>query len=351
MKDLNSLLRKNIQSFESYHCQRQEHDNKNFKIYLDSNENPYNSSVNRFPDAQQKEIKKKFSLLKRIHPDCIFVGNGANETIDIVYRCFCEPRVDNVVAIEPTVGLYKSYADINDVEYRKVCLEDKFLLSAEKVLDACDDNTKVIWLCSPNDPTGNELDRNEIESIIECFDGIVVIDNAYADFSHTQPISNELHKYPNLIILNTFDYAWGCAGLHVATAIAYPEIIETFNKVRHPYGINTLSQERILQQLANHWDVDKWVSMLLMERDNMIEAFKLLPSCEEVYPTDANFFLTQMTKANDIYNYLKDNGIIVYNCSDMPLCKDCLRISVGSKSENAELISVLRRYDEQNDNI
>ncbi len=347
MKDLNSLLRKNIQSFNSYFCQRKAHDNKSNKIYLDANENPYNAPLNRYPNTEQKEIKNKLSLLKRVQPNCIFVGSGTNETIDIIYRCFCEPRIDNVVVIEPTCGLYKSYADINDVEYRKVALDNNFQLSADNVLDACDDKTKVIWICSPNDPTGNELDRKEIENIIQCFDGIVVVDNAYADFSHVQPMNGELHKYPNLIILDSFDHAWGCAALQLATAYAYPEIINVFNKVRYPYSINTLSQERFLQQLANHWDVDKWISMLLMERNNMIEAFKLLPSCEEVYPTDANFFLVKMTNANDIYRFLTDKGIMIYNCSDMPLCNDCLRISVGSKSENAELISALRKYDEQ----
>ncbi len=350
MDTLNSLLRKNIQNFKSHYCQRKVSDNKSNKIYLDANENPYNAPLNRYPDTQQKEIKGKLSLLKRLHPDCIFIGSGANETVDMVYRCFCEPRIDNVVAIEPTSGLYKSYADINDVEYRKASLDNNFRLVAGNVLDVCDDNTKVIWICSPNDPTGNELDRNEIEKIIKGFNGIVVVDNAYADFSHVQPMSSELHKYPNLIILDSFNHAWGCAALQLATAYAYPEIIDVFNKVRYPYDINTLSQERIIQQLVNHWDVDKWVSMLLMERNNMIEAFKLLPSCEEVYPTDANFFLAKMTKADDICSFLKDRGIMIFNCSDMPLCKDCLRISVGSKSENAELISALRKYDEQNDN-
>lgn len=207
-----------------------------------------------------------------------------------------------------------------------------------------------MWLCSPNNPTGNELDRGEVEKVLQEFEGIVVVDEAYSDFSHVQPLRLELHKHPNLIVLNTFSKAWGCAGLRLGMAFAYPEIIEAFNKVKYPYNVNILTQERIRQQLDNHWDVDKWVSILLMERENMVEAFKLLHSCKKVYPTDANFFLAKMENADVIYQYLKDNGIIVRNRSNVALCEDCLRITVGSKSENAELLSVLRKYDEQNDN-
>ena len=350
MKDLNLLLRKNIQDLEPYSCARNEYSGKGTKVFLDANENPYNSPINRYPDPLQKDIKEKISRLKRVHPECIFLGNGSDEAIDLVYRCFCEPRIDNVVAIEPTYGMYKVCADINDVEYRKVLLDENFQLSANHILNSCDEHTKVVWLCSPNNPTGNELDRGEVEKILQEFEGIVVVDEAYSDFSHVQPLRLELHKHPNLIVLNTFSKAWGCAGLRLGMAFAYPEIIEAFNKVKYPYNVNILTQERIRQQLDNHWDVDKWVSILLMERENMVEAFKLLHSCKKVYPTDANFFLAKMENADVIYQYLKDNGIIVRNRSNVALCEDCLRITVGSKSENAELLSVLRKYDEQNDN-
>lgn len=344
MKPLNELIRKNIQNLEPYSCARTEFKGNNAKVFLDANENPYNSPYNRYPDPLQTELKKQIAELKKVPADCIFLGNGSDEAIDIVYRCFTEPQKDNVVAIEPTYGMYQVCAAINNVEYRKVRLNSNFQLSADDILSACDINTKVIWICSPNNPTGNALQREEIIKVITGFSGIVVVDEAYSDFCTQKPLRNELYKYPNLIVLNTFSKAWGCAGLRLGMAFAYPEIIEVFNKVKYPYNINLLTQQNITKMLERRYDVEKWVNILLAERDRVIEAFKLLPACEKVYPTDANFFLAKMTDAIAAYNHLKNKGIIVRNRTNVALCENCLRITIGSKSENSELLAALRSF-------
>lgn len=344
MKDLESLVRKNILRLQPYSCARNEYSGNAAKVFLDANENPYNSPLNRYPDPLQNGLKAKISKIKGIRPDCIFLGNGSDEAIDLVYRCLTEPRKDNVVAIEPTYGMYKVCADINDVEYRSVTLGDGFSLSSEKLLAACDANTKVIWLCSPNNPTGNELQRDEVEKVLKGFDGIVVVDEAYSDFSSLPPMRLQLDKYPNMIVLNTFSKAWACAGLRLGMAFARNEIIDIFNKVKYPYNINILTQEKVSSMIDDVYDVEKWVRILIHERDRVMEAFTQLPTCEKVYPTDANFFLAKMNDANAVYEHLKQNGIIVRNRTTVTLCENCLRITIGSKTENNELLSVLRQY-------
>ncbi len=344
MKDLESLVRKNILRLQPYSCARNEYSGNAAKVFLDANENPYNSPLNRYPDPLQRGLKAKISKIKGIRPDCIFLGNGSDEAIDLVYRCFTEPRKDNVVAIEPTYGMYKVCADINDVEYRSVTLGEGFSLSSERLLAACDANTKVIWLCSPNNPTGNELQRDEVEKVLKGFDGIVVVDEAYSDFSSLPPMRLQLGKYPNMIVLNTFSKAWACAGLRLGMAFARNEIIDIFNKVKYPYNINILTQEKVSSMIDDVYDVEKWVRILIHERDRVMEAFTQLPTCEKVYPTDANFFLAKMNDANAVYEHLKQNGIIVRNRTTVTLCEDCLRITIGSKTENNELLSVLRQY-------
>ena len=343
MKELKFLVRNNIMNLDSADCER---DNMQYKeILLDANENPYNSPLNRYPDTKQTQIKEKLSKIMRLMPDCMLLCNGIDEIIDLIYRCFAEPKTDNVVMIEPSCGLYKHYAKINDVELRKVELDESFQITANNILSACDDKTKVIWISSPNDPTGNELNREEINSLIDQFEGIVVLNESYSDFSKLESMRMELHKHPNLIILNSFSAAWGCAGLNIGIAFAFPEIIDILNKVKPIFNINTPTQELILKQLNNRYEIDKWINILLMERDRMVEAFKLLPDCEKVFHSDSNFLLIKMHNAKDIYRYLRANGIKVCDVSDMPLCNNCLRITIGSKSENSELLSVLRQYE------
>jgi histidinol-phosphate aminotransferase len=313
-------------------------------VFLDANENPYNAPFNRYPDPLQLELKAAISKVKGVPAECIFLGNGSDEAIDLPYRCFCEPGVDNVVAIEPTYGMYKVCADINNVEYRTVLLDEQYQTTADKLLAATDAHTKIIWLCTPNNPTGNCLVREEVIKVIEQFEGLVIVDEAYSDFSSQKTLRSELAKYPNLIVLNTMSKAWGCAAIRLGMAFASQDIIDIFNKVKYPYNVNQLTQQQALEALKDPYEVDQWVKILLQERSRMIEAFRELPICEKVYPTDANFFLAKMTDATKIYNYLVDHAIIVRNRHRVQLCQNCLRITIGTKTENNELVAALRQY-------
>ena len=343
MKTLQELTRPNIWSLAPYSSARNEYAGREAHVFLDANENPYNNPYNRYPDPLQLELKAAISKVKGVPVKNIFLGNGSDEAIDLPYRCFCRPGVDNVVAIEPTYGMYQVCADINDVEYRPVLLDDDFQITADRLLSACDKNTKLIWICSPNNPTGNNLVREEMIKVIEGFDGIVIVDEAYSDFSTQQSLRSELSKYPNLIVLNTMSKAWGCAAIRLGMAFASKDIIDLFNKVKYPYNINLLTQRQALEALKDPFEVDKWVRMLKQERDRMMEAFRLLPICRKVYPTDANFFLAKMDDAQNTYDYLVDRGIIVRNRTRVQLCHNCLRITVGTKSENNELVAALRQ--------
>ncbi len=342
MKTLQELTRKNVWELAPYSCARNEYSGRNASVYLDANENPYNDPYNRYPDPLQLELKNKLSRIKGVPVENIFLGNGSDEAIDLMYRCFTEPQVDNVVAIEPTYGMYKVCADINNVEYRAVKLDEGFQLNTANILAATDSNTKLVWLCSPNNPTGNALNRDEILKIVNGFDGIVIIDEAYSDFSTHHPFRTEIAKYPNIVVLNTMSKAWGCAALRLGMAFASKEIIGIMNKVKYPYNINLLTQQKALEILEDPYEVDKWARMILQERTRVMDAFKLLPITKKIYPTDANFFLVEVEDAQATYNYLVDNGIIVRNRNSVTMCGNCLRITIGSKSENAELLSALR---------
>ena len=344
MKPLIELTRPNIWNLAPYSSARNEYDGCDAKVFLDANENPYNTPLNRYPDPLQQKLKAQLAQIKNVKEEQIFLGNGSDEAIDLAYRCFTRPRIDNVIAIEPTYGMYKVCADINDVEYRKVLLDDVFQTTAKKLLTACDLNTKLIWICSPNNPTGNNIDRNEIIKTINGFDGIVIVDEAYSDFSQEKPLRLELEKYPNLIVLNTFSKAWGCAAIRLGMAFAHEDIINIFNKVKYPYNINSMTQERALSMLKDPYEVDKWIKTILLERSRMVEAFNLLPYCKKVYPSDSNFLLIKLDNAQDIYKYLTQSGIIVRNRSKINLCENCLRVTIGSKRENNALLAALRQY-------
>ena len=344
MKSLEQLTRKNIWSLAPYSSARNEYAGREARVFLDANENPYNQPFNRYPDPLQLELKEAIAKVKGVPARNIFLGNGSDEAIDLPYRCFCNPGTDNVVAIEPTYGMYKVCADINDVEYRPVLLDDHFQTTAEKLLAATDEHTKIIWLCTPNNPTGNCLNREEVIKVIEGFEGLVIVDEAYSDFSSQKTLRSELEKYPNLIVLNTMSKAWGCAAIRLGMAFASEEIIHIFNKVKYPYNVNQLTQQQALEALKDPFEVDNWVKILLQERSRMMDAFQMLPICEKVYPSDANFFLAKMTDATKIYNYLVDRGIIVRNRHRVQLCMNCLRITIGTKTENGELIAALRQY-------
>lgn len=344
MKELRNLVRRNIWNLEPYSSARNEYSGHKATVFLDANECPYNHPYNRYPDPLQEELKELLSVRKNVAKECIFLGNGSDEAIDLVYRIFCQPGRDNVVAIEPTYGMYSVCADINDVEYRRVLLDEHYQMSAEKMLKACDANTKVIWICSPNNPTGNAICRQEVLKVIEEFQGIVVVDEAYSDFAVEEPLRFTINKYPNLIVLNTLSKAWGSAAIRLGMAYASSEIINIFNKVKYPYNINLLTQQKAMEVLNNAADVQRWVTTLLEERQRMISAFQQLKITEQVFPTDSNFFLARMTDAQGIYDYLVEKGIIVRNRTRVQLCHNCLRVTIGTKSENNELLGALRVY-------
>ena len=337
-----SLVRPNIRELAPYSSARNEYSGHNATIFLDANENPYNKPLNRYPDPLQLELKAELSKVKRVPQDNIFLGNGSDEAIDLPYRIFCEPGIDNVVAMEPTYGMYRVCADINNVEYRTVMLDDNFQISADNLLARCDGHTKIIWICSPNNPTGNNICREEIVKVLKNFSGIVVVDEAYSDFSTERPFRLDIAEYPNIIVLNTMSKAWGCAAIRLGMAFASEEIIALFNKVKYPYNVNLLTQQQALKALDEKIDVEKWASTILQERNRMIRAFELLPMCEKVYPTDANFFLAKMTDAQGIYDYLVSKGIIVRNRTNVALCHNCLRVTIGSTVENQGLLAALR---------
>lgn len=344
MKTLEQLTRPNIWRLAPYSSARDEYSGKEAHVFLDANENPYNKPFNRYPDPLQRELKKEIAKVKRVPEENIFLGNGSDEAIDLPYRIFCRPGIDNVVAIEPTYGMYRVCADTNDVEYRPVMLDDKYQMDADKVLAACDANTKLIWICSPNNPTGNNIDREQIEKVLNGFDGIVIVDEAYSDFSDQRPFRLDLAQHPNIIVLNTFSKAWGCAAIRLGMAFASKEIIALYNKVKYPYNVNMLTQQQATNALSSRKDIEDWVRLLLQERTRMMRAFLDLPICEKVYPSDANFFLAKMSDAQAIYDYLVDKGIIVRNRTRVTLCNGCLRITIGTKSENTELLGALRSF-------
>lgn len=344
MKELQELCRKNIWNLAPYSSARNEYSGHEAHVFLDANENPYNSPYNRYPDPLQLELKNVLSRIKGIPCENIFLGNGSDEAIDLAYRIFCNPHLDNVVAIEPTYGMYKVCADINDIEYRPVLLDENFQFHADCLLAACDEHTKIIWICSPNNPTGNLLDKEEIIKTIELFDGIVILDEAYSDFSNEKPLRSLIKKYQNLIVLNTMSKAWGCAAIRLGMAFASKEIIDLCNKVKYPYNINILTQRQAMEILKDPYQVEKWVNIIKQERSHVMDAFRSLPICEKVFRTDSNFFLAKMKDAQAVYDYLVNTGIIVRNRNKVKLCGNCLRITIGKKSENEELLAALRQY-------
>ena len=344
MKSLQELTRPNILALAPYSSARDEYSGHEAHVFLDANECPYNAPLNRYPDPLQRELKELVARQKGVPADSIFLGNGSDEAIDLLYRCFCQPGADNVVAIEPTYGMYRVCADINDVEYRPVLLDDQFQLHADALLAACDDHTKLIWICSPNNPTGNSMQRDEVLRVIDAFQGIVVVDEAYSDFSRQRPFRSELAQHPNLVVLNTMSKAWASAAIRLGMAFASADIIAIFNKVKYPYNVNQLTQQQAMQRLKDTQDVERWLQLVLQERSRLMEAFRQLPICQQVYPTDANFFLARVTDAQAIYDYLVGRGVIVRNRTRVQLCNNCLRITIGTRSENDELLGALRQY-------
>lgn len=328
---------------QPYSCARDEFKGE-ASVYLDANENPYNGPYNRYPDPLQLELKAAISKVKGVPVENIFLGNGSDEPIDLLYRAFCEPRRDNVVAIEPTYGMYKVCAAVNDVEYRKVLLNNDFDIEAFKLIDSANMNTKIIWLCSPNNPTGNSLNSDEILKVLQWFRGIVVVDEAYIDFSDKKSFSARLNEFPNLVVLQTMSKAWGNAAIRLGMAYASVEIINALNKIKYPYNINILTQEHAKKVFSNTLQTTKWVQTILAERKQLVKKLKELDLVKHIYPTDANFVLVKVDNASITYNWLVNKGIIVRNRSTVTLCGNCLRITVGTPAENTTLINALIEF-------
>jgi histidinol-phosphate aminotransferase len=347
MFDLNRLLRDNIRQLVPYSSARDEFKGE-AEVFLDANENSLGSPLtkwyNRYPDPHQWKVKEALGKIKGIGPEHIFLGNGSDECIDLLFRAFCAPGRDNVIINPPTYGMYDVSAHINDVEVRRAILLDDFQLDLVHLETLVDANTKIIWICSPNNPTANSMNRQDIEVILNNFPGLVVIDEAYINFSRHRSFIQELADYPNLVVMQTMSKAWGLAGLRLGMAFASEAIIGVFNKVKPPYNINQASQELALKALESVDQVNEMIRLLVLMRERLAVDLAALPFVLTVYPSDANFLLVRTTDARAIYEYLLRDGIVVRDRSKVELCEGCLRITVGTEKENDELLKALRGY-------
>jgi histidinol-phosphate aminotransferase len=345
--NINDLLRENIKKLVPYSSARDEFKGE-ASIFLDANENSLGSPLtkwyNRYPDPLQHKIKEKLAVIKAVPANNIFLGNGSDECIDLLFRAFCNPGKDNVIICPPTYGMYQVSADINDIAVRKAPLLDNFQLDLVHMENLVDDFTKIIWLCSPNNPTGNSINREDIEMVLNNFPGIVVIDEAYINFSRHRSFVQELSDYPNLVVLQTLSKAWGLAALRLGMAFASEAIIQVYNKVKPPYNIGQATQDLVLKALDNVDDVNEMIKLLVSERELLREELSALPQVQKIYPSDANFMLVKITNARDAYNYLLTKGIVVRDRSNVQLCQDCLRITVGTPDENKALVNSLRDF-------
>ena len=347
MFDINNILRENIKNLIPYSSARDEFSGE-ASVFLDANENsfgsPLNENFNRYPDPLQLKIKDRLSQIKGVPPRNIFLGNGSDEAIDILFRAFCRPGVDNVITVPPTYGMYEVSANINDVQVRKVKLNADFQLDMEAIAETIDENTKIIFICSPNNPTGNSIDRDDIQTLLANFEGLVVVDEAYINYSRQKTFIQELTESSNLVVLQTLSKAWGLAGLRVGMAFASEEIIEVFNKVKPPYNINQASQQLVLQALDNVEQVNDWIRQTVAEREKLRAQLESLDFVQKIYPSDANFLLVKTADPLSIYQSLTSQGIIVRDRSKVELCEGCLRITVGTPEENETLINALKGF-------
>lgn len=342
-KDINSLVRSCIAALTPYSTARDEYKGE-LGVFLDANESPYENGYNRYPDPHQKALKAQVAAIKGVAAENIFIGNGSDEAIDLVFRVFCEPRVDNVVAIAPSYGMYKVAAAINDVEIREVQLGEEYSLPVEDILAATDENTKVMFLCSPNNPTGNSFPREAILRLVDEFEGMVVVDEAYIDFAEAESLRSEIAQRPNLIVLQTMSKAWAMAGLRVGLALADSRVIELMSQVKYPYNINVATMSIVSGLLTK--GIDAEVVEIKAQRALLAEALESMSMVQRVYPSDANFLLVKVDDADAVYDFLIADGIIVRNRNRVKGCEGCLRMTVGLPEENEKLIKSLKRYEE-----
>ena len=346
--DLNNIIRDNIKRLVPYSSARDEYKGKE-GIFLDANENPFGSPLeedhNRYPDPMQLALKGKISKIKGVPVENIFIGNGSDEAIDILFRAFCEPGKGNVIICPPTYGMYEVTANINDVQIKKVnLLPETFQLDVKNIKFAIDKDTRLIFICCPNNPTGNGMQWDDIRELLENFEGLVVVDEAYINFASYRSLIPELLNFPNLVILQTLSKAWGLAGLRVGMAFASEQIIDIFNKVKPPYNINTVSQDLALNALDNVDQVNLWIKEIVSERNKLSELFTKLPYVVKVYPSEANFLMVKLKEPKVVYEYLIKKKIIVRDRSKVELCEGCLRITIGTKEQNVKLFNTLKKY-------
>lgn len=341
-KTIEALVRANIAALQPYSTARDEYEGE-LGVFLDANESPFNNGYNRYPDPHQKQLKERLSEIKGVPSRNIFVGNGSDEAIDLVFRVFCEPRKDNVVAITPSYGMYKVAAAMNDVELREVALRENFALPTEELLAAADEHTKAIFLCSPNNPTGNSFPREEMLRLVDEFEGLVVVDEAYIDFAEAESLKSEIFNRPNLIILQTLSKAWAMAGLRLGLALADERIVALFSQVKYPYNINIAAQQIVMQLLM--YPIDEDLAEIKSQRAEVAEELAKLPFVKCIYPSDANFLLVKVDDADAVYNHLIADKIIVRNRNRVKGSEGCLRITIGLGGENVKLIESLKRYE------
>jgi len=342
MRTIEELVRPNIRALKPYSTARDEYAGGEISTWLDANENPYDNGVNRYPDPHQKALKSQIAALKGVREGQVFIGNGSDEAIDLAFRIFCEPKVDNAVSIAPTYGMYKVAAEINDVEMREVPLGPDFSLPVEKLLAATDENTKLLWLCSPNNPTGNAFPASEIETLLRSFDGMVVLDEAYIDFANEAGFLGRLDEFPNLIILQTLSKAWGMAGLRFGLAFASEQVSGWFARVKYPYNVNGPTQQTVAERLKI--DITAQVAEICNERDRLAEELAACVAIERVYPSDANFLLVRTADPERLYDALIAEGVIVRNRSRILGCEGCLRITVGTPEENVRMLETVKKF-------
>jgi histidinol-phosphate aminotransferase len=345
--DLNKLVRENIRELTPYSSARDEFKGE-AKIFLDANENSLGSPLtkwyNRYPDPHQSKLKKAIGKIKGLRTENIFLGNGSDECIDLLYRCFCEPKKDSVIVCPPTYAMYEVSGHINDAEVRKASLLENFQLHLNQIEHLIDETTKIIWICSPNNPTGNTINREDIETILNNFNGIVVVDEAYINFSRHKSLLQELREYPNLVVLQTFSKAWGLAAWRLGVAFASAEIISLLDKIKPPYNINQATQDLALQALEEIDQVNGMTKELVALREALARVFQQMPIVEKVYPSDANFLLVKVKNARKIYEYLLTKGIVVRDRSNVQLCENCLRITIGTEDEITLLVKAIKDY-------
>mgnify|MGYP000138533869 FL=1 len=338
------LVRDNIKNIKPYSSARDEYKDATSEsmIFLDANENPFENGVNRYPDPQQNDVKEVLSTIKKVGKENILLGNGSDEVLDLIFRAFCEPNQDNIITLPPTYGMYNVLANINAITNTEVLLSSDFQPKVQQILEVANEHSKILFLCSPNNPSGNSFTTENVKELLNKFKGLVVVDEAYIDFSDQQSWLNSLEEFPNLIITQTLSKAYGLAGIRLGVCYASKEIIAVLNSIKPPYNVNELTQQRAYERLNNRDEVAAEIKAIKIEREKLIQSLELINYVDKIYPSDCNFFLVKVDDATKRYNQLINLGIVVRNRTTQPLCENCLRFTVGTEEENTRLLGALK---------